>query len=358
VVVSPETGETLITCLEGTCTLGNEGGTVTLTAGQTARILNANTPPETGQMDDQDVQRWLEANPEATLVVVPLTDTPEGEPDEPTATPESPTATEEPGRPTRTPAPTDTPRPEASPTPSATDVNCGPPDGWVIYTVKSGETLFRLAEAFQTTVELLQRANCLGDSTAIIAGQGLFVPNVATITPSPTLTPSVTPTRTPTRTTGPTKTATPLTPTATKSPTKSATPSTPSPSPTATATATPDPSTFFTIVGAPGDATTIISCTNLYTVQVTDLDGVVAVYIVYAVNDNTFSSPFPYYVPLTYAGSNIWTANTILDTATDGVPTASDVVFWKLKAEDGQSNVTEFPAAFLKFTDPFDCAGF
>ncbi|MBI3158821.1 MAG: LysM peptidoglycan-binding domain-containing protein [Chloroflexi bacterium] len=355
VVVSPETGETYITCLEGTCTLGNEGGTVTLTAGQTARILNAGTPPETGDMDDQEVQRWLESNPEATLVVVPLTSTSEPA----TPTPVTPTDTVEPGQPSSTAAPTDTPRIEPSPTPSATDVNCGPPDGWVLYTVKSGETLFRLAEAFQTTVELLQRANCLGTSTVIIAGQSLFVPNVATITPSPTPSATVTPTRTPT------KTATPVTPTKTVGPTKTATstlsptPITPSPSPTASASPTPDPSTFFNLTSAPADGSTIISCTNLYTVTVTDLDGIVGVFIEYAVNDSTFSTPFPYYVALTYTGNNVWSINTVLDTVTDGVSTASDVVFWRLKAEDGLGNLTKYPASgSLKFTDPFDCAGF
>ena len=73
--VMPESEETLVTCLEGVCTLGNQEGTVTLVAGQTASITGSETPPTSGKMSDADVGEWLEMNPEATLVIVPLTAT-------------------------------------------------------------------------------------------------------------------------------------------------------------------------------------------------------------------------------------------------------------------------------------------
>ncbi|MBN1302859.1 MAG: Ig-like domain repeat protein [Anaerolineales bacterium] len=71
----PETGEVKVTCLEGTCALENEDGRVELTAGMTAVITNAGGPPVIGEMDEADIQEWLENNPEATLVIPLLTAT-------------------------------------------------------------------------------------------------------------------------------------------------------------------------------------------------------------------------------------------------------------------------------------------
>ncbi len=459
VIVRPDTGETIVTCLEGTCTLGNDGGTVTLGAGETARILNTSLPPQTGKMDDQDVQRWLDANPEATLVVVPLSPVPD--PVTPT-----PTATLDPSQPTSTLEPTLTPTAGASPTPSATAIDCGPPDGWVIYVVKAGETLFGLGGAFQVPVPDLQKANCMGDSVAILAGQGLFVPNRATVTP--TITPTPVPTRTPTKTSIPANTNTPVTPAPTKSPTTSPTPvytATKSGSGTnavftspigpditsigtcenfysinvtdpdgiltvklvasvndpaftnptyhlmfdqgggtyeinlaidtsanvgsdtvyyrfemvdlpgwtqrypttprsftdaldcGPATATPDPSTTFILINAPADSTTIISCTNQYTVEVMDVDGVTGVYIEYSVNDPSFSTPFPYVETFNYISGNVWEVYANLDSSTDGTPSVTDTVYWRIKAQDGLSNITYFPATYFQFDDPNDCSG-
>ena len=68
---------------------------------------------------------------------------------------------------------------------------CGPPFGWVRYAVQPGDTLFRIASMYATSVGQLQQANCLGVSTNIRVGQLLWVPN----TPPrivPTLTPGVT----------------------------------------------------------------------------------------------------------------------------------------------------------------------
>ena len=154
--------------------------------------------------------------------------------------------------------------------PTAPVIQCGPPPGWVFYTVQPGENLFRIGLAFGVSVTTLQQANCLGNNTAIRAGQRLYVPNVPTITPAlasqtPTFTasPSTTPyaaTVTPTFTFTPSPTSTNLVPTLTPSPTPTNPPVSPTFSPTAaitatlTATVTPIPSTA-TLTPIPPTAT-------------------------------------------------------------------------------------------------------
>ncbi len=70
-----------------------------------------------------------------------------------------------------------------SPTPSVYE--CGPPAGWKTYRVKSGDNLFRIGLAYDLTVPEIQFANCLGNSTLIITGQILYVPNVSPRKTSP-----------------------------------------------------------------------------------------------------------------------------------------------------------------------------
>jgi len=83
------------------------------------------------------------------------------------------------------------------PAPTRTPIPCGPPPLWVTYTVRPGDTLYRLSVAYGVTVSQLQSANCLGNSTLIMAGQILYVP------PGPTRTPVTSPTKTPTPTVSP-----------------------------------------------------------------------------------------------------------------------------------------------------------
>ncbi len=123
------------------------------------------------------------------------------------------------------------------PLPTATSIPCGPPRGWIIYIVKSGDTLFSLGRAYGVTVQELQFANCLGSSTLIRTGDELYVPNVPTRTPTPT--PTTKPVNTQPATSTPTRTPTPVTPTPTNTPTN--TPVTPTNTPV-TPTITPTPS--------------------------------------------------------------------------------------------------------------------
>lgn len=75
------------------------------------------------------------------------------------------------------------------PVPTVTVIPCGPPVGWVkTHVVQPGDTLFRIALSYGTTYPQLQRANCMGSSTIIYAGQRLWVPNVPTRTPIPGVT--------------------------------------------------------------------------------------------------------------------------------------------------------------------------
>lgn len=75
------------------------------------------------------------------------------------------------------------------PVPTVTVIPCGPPIGWVrAHIVQRGDTLFSIALSYNTTVSQLQRANCMGSSTVIYAGQRLWVPNMPTRTPIPGIT--------------------------------------------------------------------------------------------------------------------------------------------------------------------------
>ncbi len=120
--------------------------------------------------------------------------------------------------------------------PTFTPIPCGPPPGWVQYVVQPGETLFRLSQAFGVDYRLLQRANCLGSSTLIYAGQRLWVPNVPTRTPWVTDTPIIIVIETPTPTATLTPSPTPTLSTETAIPTST---STPSPAPSSTSSPTP-----------------------------------------------------------------------------------------------------------------------
>ena len=75
--------------------------------------------------------------------------------------------------------------------PTVTVIPCGPPAGYVKrYVVQRGDTLSSIARLYGITYTTLQRANCMGSSTTIYAGQVLWVPNIPprypTVAPLPT----------------------------------------------------------------------------------------------------------------------------------------------------------------------------
>lgn len=120
------------------------------------------------------------------------------------------------------PAPTNTRAP--APAQSATDTAaptarpCGPPPGWVLYTVKPGDTLYRLSVVLGVSVGQLQMANCLSSPNLIQAGSVIYVPFLPKASSTPTAT------QRPKQPTA-TKTAVPPSPTTAVPP--SATPTTP-----------------------------------------------------------------------------------------------------------------------------------
>ncbi len=163
---------------------------------------------------------------------------------------------------TLTNTPTNTPSPTTSPTYTATPTTtvalettssfiCTTPNGWVVYSVRIGESFAYYANYFNTTIEYLLEANCM-QSNILVAGQQIYLPwtpYAATNTPTRTATrtqviihPSATrtftpsPTFTSTHTTEPTFSATPTT-----IPPTSAATDTPFPAPTSTPVPTDSP---------------------------------------------------------------------------------------------------------------------
>ena len=122
------------------------------------------------------------------------------------------------------------------PAPTLPPVSCGPPPGWVFYTIQPGDTLYSLGLTFGVSISQLQLANCMGGATDIRAGQRIYTPYL------PPLLPSLTPSPTPSPTTEPVPSPEPPTiePTSTSPPPPTAT-ATPPPTPTLAPSNTPVP---------------------------------------------------------------------------------------------------------------------
>jgi LysM repeat protein len=121
------------------------------------------------------------------------------------------TPTQEPSSPSATPTPAgEAGQPPVEPSPAA----CGPPAGWVTYTVRPGDTLAALSRAYNVSVDQLRQANCLPASNLIVAGQRLYVP-FTQVDPTAVILPTDTPLPTPSETLPLTPTFTPLPPTVT-----------------------------------------------------------------------------------------------------------------------------------------------
>jgi len=77
-----------------------------------------------------------------------------------------------------------------------TQIPCGPPAGWVQYTVQPNDSLYFLSVSSNVSIYQLQMANCMGSSTLIYTGQVIYVPPfqvpVFTRTPSSTPVPTET----------------------------------------------------------------------------------------------------------------------------------------------------------------------
>ena len=69
--------------------------------------------------------------------------------------------------------------------PTITPIKCGAPSNWVIYIVRTGDTLFSIAQRVNSTVSQLKYANCL-TSDKIRTGQKILVPYQPAPISSPT----------------------------------------------------------------------------------------------------------------------------------------------------------------------------
>jgi len=110
----------------------------------------------------------IPATATATPTDLPPTDVPTSEP---TATPVPPTPTQIPSTPTQIP-PTMTAQ-VSQPLPQPT--RCALRTDWCTYTVNKGETLFSLSRRCNSTVAVVQQANCMAGSS-IYAGQIIYLP--------------------------------------------------------------------------------------------------------------------------------------------------------------------------------------
>jgi LysM repeat protein len=322
--VLPDNNETMVTCLEGECALANEYGTVTMVAGQTASITGIDLPPTSGKMSQEDVDLWLEENPEATKVLLDLTATVAASENK-----DKPDATK---RPTSTPIVVNTKAPSITPT----AVDCGPPADWITHTVTSGETMESIAKAYAISVGDLKYANCRGDSTVVVVGESLFVPNVPTITPTPTKTPL------------PTSTPKPTTPAATAVPTKVPAP-------------TNSPSVFSAHIGP--DGTTIVDgaplvnvCKVKYSITVTDPDVVKEVKMIYSLDgsipDWSTAVGAGKYKLLSGIGGGTYEAMY----AIPSYDATGNLVKYRFAVKDGGGNISYWPdAGAYTFTDNANC---
>lgn len=72
-------------------------------------------------------------------------------------------------------------------------VNCPMPPGWTTYIVQPTDSLYRLSVIYGVSVGEIQQFNCMGNETAILPGQAIFLPIFSTSTPVPTPTPTPAP---------------------------------------------------------------------------------------------------------------------------------------------------------------------
>ncbi|NOH13705.1 MAG: LysM peptidoglycan-binding domain-containing protein [Chloroflexi bacterium] len=313
--VTKDTQETVITCMEGECQLQSNAGVVNLLAGQKASVSDMSALPVDSFLDEEDIEKWLEFNPEMADVI-PIME----------ATQNALLGISPTPLPPELQAGTET----AEALLNATDANCGPPDGWVLYSIQEGDTLDSLAAEYGISDNDLQQANCLGDSIVLVADQSVYVP------PPPTATVTAT------STAEPTATETPL-----ASPTITSTPS-PTTMLSPTVTNTPGPSIAFTDIIGPNGPEEF--CAHDYGATVTDADGIAWVRVEYALNDQTMSNPSSFDLN---PNGNFWSKLKSL------TMTSSDIVYWRFRAADSLDNEAFFPApadAPFEFTTNFGCS--
>jgi LysM repeat protein len=127
--------------------------------------------------------------PIETPDAAPMTATPEATPaPSETSTPAETPTTETTPAPAETSTPAETPTPEATPTSStaptatpAAEQAAAPTSTSAVYTVRAGDTLAAIAQAYGVTVSAIAEANGIQDANVIDAGQALVIPDPARV---------------------------------------------------------------------------------------------------------------------------------------------------------------------------------
>ncbi|MEJ2759526.1 MAG: LysM domain-containing protein, partial [Anaerolineales bacterium] len=240
--------------------------------------------------------------------------------------------------PTNTQGPTSTPTITTTPTNTLAPVDCGPPLGWVLHTVQVGETLDSLSALYRVDEADIRKANCRGEMTFIVPGEKLYVPNVATSTPTNTPTPTPEHTATNTPNVGQTQTVAAGGP---------------------TATATNSPTTLSSPVGP--DNKTISSldaCTFSYRIKAVDPDGIADVKLIW-----TFDGSLPkrdtaisdgHYKTLSLLSNDVYSVSQyLIDTTGQSIPVH---IRFRFAALDTLDNLSYYPANdAYDLTDTVNC---
>ncbi|MBN1247448.1 MAG: LysM peptidoglycan-binding domain-containing protein, partial [Anaerolineae bacterium] len=74
--------------------------------------------------------------------------------------------------------------PQPSETPAAEVEACMLPAGWVVYTVRFGDTFYDLARQAQTNLQALLQGNCLAGVRALELGERIYLPAIVQATPT------------------------------------------------------------------------------------------------------------------------------------------------------------------------------
>ena len=79
---------------------------------------------------------------------------------------------------TTPPTPTETANPTEPTAEADNQVTCvvSIPDGWIAYTLQSGDTLFALATRSGTSLERVSRVNCIADPSVVSVGRTIYLP--------------------------------------------------------------------------------------------------------------------------------------------------------------------------------------
>jgi FecR protein len=305
----PEKEDLTVTCLEGHCSIQNEMGKMNMIAGEACDIEALGEPPHGRMMNKEEMNDWMGMNPEATMMVPQLTKTVAAMP---SVTPEasktvkatadsSPTVTS-----TLKLNPTFTFTPEsqttAQPAPAVTllrktECRVGPGEkypligniaaGWTVPLLGRGtDGSWIVRYPYQTSI-----ACWIPAGSATPTSQSVW--NVPVYGPPPLQNITATSEAKPSKTPQPdiTKTTTPV-----------------EPSKTPTITNTPAPNSPPTVSGPSGPSGSIAACSQAYSVNAADPDGIAFVKVQYSINDSSFSSPryagpLPAVSASTYAGS-------------------------------------------------------